>query len=160
MSKDFSHIDQNGNPRMVDVGDKNITQRNAAAVSYVQLPKAVLDLFNQKDIVTAKGSVFQTAILAGIMAAKKTSDLIPLCHPLALNKCDISINLENERVKIVCEVSCNGKTGVEMEALTGASVAALTVYDMCKAFGHNMIIEQTKLVKKTGGKNDFESFYV
>ena len=141
---------------MVDVGAKDITQRIATAVSTIQLPQEVVSKFTENEIVTKKGPVFQTAILAGIMAAKKTSDLIPLCHPLQLNKCDVSVELEADLVKINCTVGCNGKTGVEMEALTGASVAALTIYDMCKAFGHNMVIKETKLIQKSGGKNDFD----
>lgn len=156
MSQDFTHLDKSGNPKMVDVGDKNLTKRVAIATSTVTLPDEVINLFDSSDIKTKKGPVFQTAILAGIMAAKKTSDLIPLCHPLALNKCDVQISLNKNQAVITCEVSCNGKTGVEMEALTGASVAALTMYDMCKAFSHDIVIEQTRLVKKTGGKSDFE----
>jgi cyclic pyranopterin phosphate synthase len=141
---------------MVDVGSKDVTQRIAVAQSKVQLPQEVVALFNNYDITTKKGPVFQTAVLAGIMAAKRTSELIPLCHPLALNKCDVNIELKDRVVEIQCEVRCSGKTGVEMEALTGASVAALTIYDMCKAFSHDIVIEQTRLIKKSGGKSDFE----
>ena len=102
--------------------------------------------------------MFQTAILAGIMAAKKTSDLIPLCHPLPLDNCKIDIEpLENQRVKILCSATTDHKTGVEMEALTGASVAALTLYDMCKALSHDIRIVDTRLISKTGGKRDFTS---
>ena len=153
---DFTHLDDQGKPKMVDVGGKDITQRIAVAQSKVLLPQQVIALFNNNDITTKKGPVFQTAILAGIMAAKRTSELIPLCHPLALNKCDVNIELNNDVVEIQCEVRCSGKTGVEMEALTGASVAALTIYDMCKAFSHDIVIEQTRLIKKSGGKSDFE----
>ncbi len=153
---DFTHLDEQGKPKMVDVGEKEITQRIAIAQSTVQLPDEVVALFNNNDITTKKGPVFQTAVLAGIMAAKKTSELIPLCHPLALNKCDVNIELKDGLVYIQCEVRCSGKTGVEMEALTGATVAALTIYDMCKAFSHNITINETRLVKKTGGKSDFE----
>jgi len=141
---------------MVDVGSKGVTERTATARSIVILPDLVMDLLTDKEISTKKGPVFQTAILAGIMAAKKTSDLIPLCHPLALNKCDVKIDVQHRKVYIECEVKCTGKTGVEMEALTGASIAALTIYDMCKAFSHDIVIEQTRLLKKTGGKSDFE----
>jgi len=112
--------------------------------------------FAEDDIQTKKGSVFQTAIIAGIMAAKKTGELIPLCHPLGLENCHVSIQVENENeLHIECTASITAKTGVEMEALVGASIAALTVYDMCKALSHNIIIKETKLLRKTGGKNDF-----
>ncbi|MFT5724852.1 MAG: cyclic pyranopterin phosphate synthase [Bacteroidia bacterium] len=155
-NKQFTHIDATGNPKMVDVGAKEVTSRQAEAVSHVVLPSDVISLLQNDEIHTKKGPVFQTAILAGIMAAKKTSDLIPLCHPLALNKCDVSIVVANCKVVITCLVGCSGKTGVEMEALTGASVAALTIYDMCKAFSHDIVIEQTRLVQKSGGKSDFD----
>ena len=151
----FTHLDTEGNPKMVDVGEKEVTRRLAVAQSIVILPSSVLDLLTNDEVHTKKGPVFQTAILAGIMAAKKTSDLIPLCHPLALNRCDVEIQVVDQKAEITCTVSCNGKTGVEMEALTGASVAALTIYDMCKAFSHDIVIEQTRLKQKTGGKSDF-----
>ncbi len=142
---------------MVDVSDKSITTRTATAESIVLLDETILEHFENKDITTKKGPVFQTAILAGIMAAKQTSNLIPLCHPLSLSKCGVVIKLnENREVVIHCTVKLDGKTGVEMEALTGASIAALTIYDMCKAFSHNIIIKETKLLSKTGGKSDFK----
>jgi cyclic pyranopterin phosphate synthase len=152
----FSHIDQQGRPAMVDLAKKKISRRTAAARTIVLLPKQVLENFTSGDILTKKGAVFQTAIIAGIMAAKKTGDLIPLCHPLGLDDCRISIeiNKDNE-VVIDCIASIEAKTGVEMEALMGASIAALTVYDMCKAFSHDIVIKETKLMKKTGGKKDF-----
>ncbi|MBS1563810.1 MAG: cyclic pyranopterin monophosphate synthase MoaC, partial [Bacteroidetes bacterium] len=106
---------------------------------------------------TAKGAVFQTAILAGIMAAKKTGDLIPLCHPLGLDNCRINITFrEPDELVIDCTAGISAKTGVEMEALVGASIAALTVYDMCKALSHDIVIKETRLIEKTGGKNDFK----
>lgn len=142
---------------MVDVSDKSITQRTAIAESIVQLPHEIVDLLKHDDISTKKGPVFQTAILAGIMAIKKTSELIPLCHPLPITKSDIHITVADDRqVVITCEVKVEGKTGVEMEALTGASVAALTIYDMCKGFSQNIVIKATRLIKKTGGKSDYE----
>lgn len=142
---------------MVDVGDKEITKRVAVARSLVLLPPEVLQHFKDGELNTKKGSVFQTAILAGIMGAKQTSSLIPLCHPLALDKVKIDIQLnDKQEVVIECTAKLSGKTGVEMEALTGASVAALTVYDMCKAFSQNIIIKETRLVKKRGGKTDFK----
>ena len=142
---------------MVDVSDKSITQRTAIAESIVQLPHEIVDLLKHDDISTKKGPVFQTAILAGIMAIKKTSELIPLCHPLPITKSDIHITVADDRqVVITCEVKVEGKTGVEMEALTGASIAALTIYDMCKGFSQNIVIKATRLIKKTGGKSDYE----
>lgn len=156
--KDFTHLDQKtGNPTMVDVGGKTATKRVATASCEVVLGEEILSLLlEEKDIFTKKGPVFQTAIVAGTMAAKKTSDLIPLCHPLGLEKITVEINpLGTDAVKIVCTTSLTGKTGVEMEALTGASVAALTIYDMCKGFSHDIVIKEIKLLKKTGGKSDF-----
>jgi len=152
----LSHINNDGDVNMVDVGHKNITSRKATAKSIVLLPKEVLDCFQNNDIITKKGAVFQCAIIAGIMAAKKTAELIPLCHHLNLSKCDIKINLSGNKVSIICTCTTNAQTGVEMEALTGASVAALTIYDMCKALSHNIIIKETRLLEKTGGKSDFK----
>jgi len=142
---------------MVDVTGKSVSHRTAVARSIVFLPGEVLDHLVSGDIQTKKGSVFQIAIIAGIMAAKKTGELIPLCHPLGLDNCmvHISINEKNE-VVIDCTASITAKTGVEMEALVGASVAALTVYDMCKAMSHDIIIKETMLLSKTGGKRDFK----
>ena len=155
---EFSHLDpKSKQPTMVDVGEKAITKRSATARALVQLPDVVLEQFAEGDINTKKGSVFQTAIIAGIMGSKKTSDLIPLCHPLALDNCKIQIELNEENlVEIRCTASLSGKTGVEMEALTGASIAALTIYDMCKAFSQNIVIREVRLLEKTGGKSDWE----
>lgn len=157
MSKEFTHLDPSGNPTMVDVSSKSVTHREAVAISKVLLSPEILGILQNDEIHTKKGPVFQTAILAGIMAIKKTSELIPLCHPLPITKCsiDISINEYNE-VIITSTVKVDGKTGVEMEALTGATIAALTIYDMCKGFSHDIVISETKLMKKTGGKRDFE----
>ncbi len=154
----LSHVDAAGNAAMVDVSDKLITQRTATAQSIVVLGDEIMQQLAGNDLQTKKGPVFQTAIIAGTMAAKKTSDLIPLCHPLALENCKILISV-NERGEAVirCTVGITSKTGVEMEALTGASVAALTIYDMCKAMSHAIIIKETKLISKTGGKNDYNS---
>lgn len=141
---------------MVDVGEKSITTRTAIAQSLVRLPEELSDYIKDGELNTLKGPVFQTAIIAGIQAAKKTPELIPLCHHLNLNKVAVDIRMKEALlVEITCEARCSGKTGVEMEALTGASVAALTVYDMCKALSHNIIIEETRLLKKTGGKSDY-----
>lgn len=154
---DFTHLDDKGKVTMVDVGDKTITRRTATARSIVQLPVEVLNKLVDGDIQTKKGSVFQTAIIAGIMAAKKTGDLIPLCHPLGLENCNIHISMnETNELVIDCTASITAKTGIEMEALVGASIAALTVYDMCKALSHDIVIKETKLMEKTGGKNDFK----
>lgn len=154
---DFSHIDDKGHAVMVDVSEKGATKRTATAQSIVVLPANVLAQLTNGDIQTPKGAVFQTAIIAGIMAAKKTGELIPLCHPLGLDNCKIDIQLnEQQEVVINCTASITAKTGIEMEALTGASVAALTVYDMCKALSHDIVIKETKLIEKTGGKSDFK----
>jgi len=154
-NKEFTHLNKSGQPAMVDVSDKNITLRVAVAESRIFLPEEVRSQFTGQDIQTRKGGVFQTAIIAGIMAAKKTPELIPLCHTLLLDGVDVNIALESEEAVIRCTVKTTGKTGVEMEALTGATVAALTVYDMCKAFTHDMVIRETKLISKTGGKADY-----
>ena len=153
----FTHLDEQGKATMVNVSEKKITQRSATARSIVQLPAEVLNQLVDGDIQTKKGSVFQTAIIAGIMAAKKTGDLIPLCHPLGLENCKVDIHLnEQQELVIDCTTTITAKTGVEMEALVGASIAALTIYDMCKALSHDIIIKETKLMEKTGGKNDFK----
>lgn len=155
MSK-LSHIDKQNQPTMVDVGDKRVSERCAHARSIVVLPPVVAAQLVDGDIQTAKGPVFTTAIIAGVMAAKKTHELIPFCHPLGLDSCKINIELaENNRVIIDCRCRVHHKTGVEMEALTGASIAALTVYDMCKAMSHDIVISDTRLMEKTGGKQDF-----
>jgi len=157
MKKQFTHIDSTGNPSMVDVGKKMPTHRMAKAQSIIEVDKAIMDLLENDEIHTKKGPVFQTAIIAGVMAAKKTGELIPLCHPIGMDNCQIDIHInENKQILINCTASVYAKTGIEMEALTGASVAALTIYDMCKAFSHNIIIKETKLMEKTGGKKDFK----
>ena len=153
----FSHLDAQNNPNMVDVSEKKISKRTARAQAIVVLNDEILSHFENDDIKTKKGSVFQTAIIAGIMGAKRTGELIPLCHPLGLENCNIFINLnEKKEVVIECIATLTGKTGVEMEALTGASIAALTIYDMCKAFSHDIEIKSVKLMEKTGGKRDFK----
>ncbi|MBV8255191.1 MAG: cyclic pyranopterin monophosphate synthase MoaC [Chitinophaga sp.] len=154
-STDFTHLNTAGQPAMVDVSGKDNTFRIAVAESRIYLPEIIRQQFQGNDIQTRKGGVFQTAIIAGIMAAKKTPDLIPLCHTLLLDGCDVAIVMEEEEAVIRCTVKTTGKTGVEMEALTGASVAALTIYDMCKAFSQEMVIRETKLISKSGGKHDY-----
>jgi cyclic pyranopterin phosphate synthase len=151
----LSHIDERNRPTMVDISEKTATEREARARSIVILPRAVLDALDGDEIVSRKGPVFATAIIAGVMAAKKTHELIPFCHPLGLDNCDVSIEVAGDRAVIDCRCKVTHKTGVEMEALTGASVAALTIYDMCKALSHDIVIGDTRLVMKTGGKEDF-----
>ena len=141
---------------MVDVSGKKITSRKATAQSIVTLGEEIMQHLENGEITTKKGPVFDTAIIAGTMGAKNTSMLIPFCHPLPLDNCKIKIRTEGNSVIIICTASVEAKTGVEMEALTGASVAALTVYDMCKALSHDIIIRETKLLEKTGGKSDFK----
>ena len=153
----FTHLDADGNPNMVDIGKKVPTLRTAKARSVVVLEDEIMEQLENQELHTKKGPVFQTAILAGIMASKKTGDLIPLCHPLGLDNCEVQIHVNEQReVVIDCTTRITARTGVEMEALTGATIAALTVYDMCKAFSHDIIIKETKLMEKTGGKRDFK----
>ncbi|MCH6549884.1 MAG: cyclic pyranopterin monophosphate synthase MoaC [Proteobacteria bacterium] len=152
----LSHIDQDNLPTMVDVSHKDATDRQAHARTIVEFPAVVAEQFADGDIRTAKGPVFVTAIVAGVMASKKTHELIPFCHPLGLDNCKITIKMDDMRRAVIdCHCKVHHKTGVEMEALTGATVAALTIYDMCKALSHDIVIGQTRLVSKTGGKEDF-----
>jgi cyclic pyranopterin phosphate synthase len=152
----LSHVDDANRPTMVDVGDKSATDRTATARSIVKLPAQVVAALDGDEIASKKGPVFATAIIAGVMAAKKTHELIPFCHPLGLDNCKISIVVDGEQAVIDCSCRVHHKTGVEMEALTGASVAALTIYDMCKALSHDIVIGETRLMSKTGGKQDFQ----
>lgn len=154
-NKKLTHIDKAGNPAMVDISEKGITKRTARAQAVVYVGEEILSHLNQNEIITKKGPVFQTAILAGIMAAKKTGELIPLCHPLGLDNCSVDIEAKKDSVFITTTASLTAKTGVEMEALMAASIAALTIYDMCKALSHDIVIGEIKLLEKTGGKKDF-----
>lgn len=155
--KAFTHIDAGGQPAMVDVSDKQVTKRTAVAQSIVVPGPAIMQHFTGSDIQSKKGPVFQTAIIAGTMAAKKTSELIPFCHPVGLDNCKLKIWVnEAQEIIIECTATVTAKTGVEMEALTGAAMAALTVYDMCKALSHDIVIKETRLLEKTGGKSDFK----
>ena len=141
---------------MVNVGDKKVSKRRAIARAELFLGSAIISHFENDEILTKKGPVFQTAIIAGIQAVKKTGELIPMCHPLQINGVDIDINvIDKEHVEIFCKVEIDGKTGVEMEALTGATVAGLTIYDMCKAISQQMVIKEVKLIEKTDGKSDY-----
>ena len=152
MSK-LTHFDDKGNPNMVDVSQKETSVRIAEASGYVYMAKATLNTILNKEI--SKGDVFQIAKISGIMASKQTSSIIPLCHPIIIDKIKLEIlpDVDNSRVFITSLVTCRGATGVEMEALTAVSVAALTIYDMCKAIDRSMTIDEIKLNKKTGGKS-------
>jgi cyclic pyranopterin phosphate synthase len=152
----LTHIDSANRPTMVDVSNKVASEREAHARSCVELPDVVLSQVADDEIATKKGPVFATAIIAGVMAAKKTHELIPFCHPLGLDSCKVSIELDGSRAVIDCRCKVTHKTGVEMEALTGASIAALTIYDMLKALSHDIVISETKLMSKSGGKQDFK----
>ncbi|MGH8232658.1 MAG: cyclic pyranopterin monophosphate synthase MoaC [Rhodanobacteraceae bacterium] len=149
----MTHLDSANRPRMVDVGAKDVTTRVAIAEAVVRFPKAVADALREGGMRSAKGPVIDTAIVAGTMAAKRTHELIPFCHPLAIERCRIEADFVSDTdLAIRCEVAIVHKTGVEMEALTGASVAALTVYDMCKALSHEIVIARLRLLEKSGGK--------
>ena len=152
----LSHVDASGNPSMVDVSEKAVTKRTAIAQAVVYVGAEIAKLISEDELMTKKGPVFQTAVLAGVMGAKKTSDLIPLCHPLGLEDCQVKIEHRGEEIVITTVATVSAKTGVEMEALTAASVAALTIYDMCKAMSHDIVIKHVRLLEKTGGKKDFK----
>ncbi len=154
----FSHLNENNNPKMVNVSDKKITKRTAIAKATMFLGKEIITHFNNDELITKKGPVFQTAIIAGIQGVKKTSEIIPMCHPLLINGVDINIRVINsEHIEVLCEVIIEGKTGVEMEALTGVNIACLTIYDMCKSISQDIIIKEVKLLEKTGGKSDIKN---
>ena len=157
----LSHIDEKGLPTMVDVGEKGVTRRSASARAVVDFPSEVMVQLKASsaqgtELVGPKGPIFATAVVAGIQAAKRTWELIPLCHPLPLEGIDVVCRLVgNHEVEVVCTVKTTHKTGVEMEALTGAAVAALTIYDMTKALSHAIVMRSVELVTKTGGKSEF-----
>jgi cyclic pyranopterin phosphate synthase len=154
----FSHLNEKNNPKMVNVSDKKITKRTAIAKATMFLGEEIISHFNNDELITKKGPVFQTAIIAGIQGVKKTSEIIPMCHPLLINGVDINIHVINsEHVEVLCEVIIEGKTGVEMEALTGVNITCLTIYDMCKSISQDIIIKEVKLVEKTGGKSDIKN---
>jgi len=152
MAGKLSHLGRDRRPRMVDVGAKPITERKALAQVRMRLPRAVTLALQKTGHRTKKGPVFDTAIIAGVMAAKRTHELLPFCHPLALDDCSIEIAAVRGGLRIRCRVAVHHRTGVEMEALTGATVAALTVYDMCKALSHDIEITSVRLLEKSGGK--------
>lgn len=155
MASGLTHLTPRNQPTMVDVGDKAVTRRTASAEARILLPRAVLLALRKSGHRTKKGPIFDTAIIAGVLAAKRTAELIPFCHPLLLDNCKLEVEAAPGGIRVVCTVSVQGRTGVEMEAMTGASVAALTVYDMCKALSHDIQITQVRLLAKTGGKRDF-----
>jgi cyclic pyranopterin monophosphate synthase len=149
----LSHVSDSGRPQMVDISDKQMTLRRASAEAFVRFPQAVAKQLRAAGMRGKKGPILDTAIVAGVMAAKRTHELIPFCHPLAIERCDIDAQfIDDVELRIRCDTAITGKTGVEMEALTGVTVAALTVYDMCKALSHEIVIGQIRLVEKTGGK--------
>ncbi|MDU4588174.1 cyclic pyranopterin monophosphate synthase MoaC [Clostridium sp.] len=153
MENKLTHFDSKGNAVMVDVSEKNITQRVAIAKGKIYINKDVIEAIVNDTV--EKGDVLGVARVAGIMGVKKTSELIPMCHPLMITKCSIDFNVNEEEnyIEAVCTAKVNGKTGVEMEALTGVNVALLTIYDMCKAIDKTMEISEVHLAKKTGGKS-------
>jgi cyclic pyranopterin monophosphate synthase len=153
----LTHLDAANRPTMVDVGAKSATFREAAAQAVVKLPAEVARELARTGHRTKKGPVFDTAIVAGVMAAKKTHEIIPFCHPLPLERCTVDIATRTGgKIEIICSVAVHHKTGVEMEALMGATAAALTIYDMCKALSHDIEIGPVRLLKKTGGKRNFQ----
>jgi cyclic pyranopterin phosphate synthase len=152
----FSHLDADLHPTMVDVGDKTPTKRTATAEARVRFPAAVAAALRDSGLRSPKGPVFDTAIVAGVMGAKRTHELIPFCHPLGLENCRITIDLDGDAAVIRCTVSVHHKTGVEMEALTGASIAALTIYDMCKVLSHDIVIADLRLLAKDGGRSSYD----
>jgi cyclic pyranopterin phosphate synthase len=156
MARRLTHVDARRRPTMVDVGAKQVTQRVALAEARIRLPRAVARALRASGHRTGKGPVFDTAIIAGVMAAKRTHELIPFCHPLAIEDCQIEVvPLGQTQLAVRCRVSVHHRTGVEMEALTGAAIAALTIYDMCKALSHDIQIASLRLLAKAGGRRAF-----
>jgi cyclic pyranopterin monophosphate synthase len=151
----LTHLDAANRPTMVDVGDKAATHREASAEAFVRLPAAVARELTRTGHRTKKGPVFDTAIIAGVLGAKRTHDLIPFCHPLPLSSVKIGVETCRGGLRVTCTVGVLHQTGVEMEALTGASIAALTIYDMCKALSHGIEIGPVRLLAKSGGKRDY-----
>ncbi|MBK6598670.1 MAG: cyclic pyranopterin monophosphate synthase MoaC [Proteobacteria bacterium] len=155
-ARKLTHLDASNRPAMVNVGDKSVSYREATAEAIITLPTAVARELARTGHRAKKGPVFDTAIIAGVLAAKRTHELIPFCHPLPIERCDVTVAAQRGgQLRVLCTVAATHKTGVEMEALTGASVAALTVYDMCKALSHDIVIGPVRLLAKRGGKRDF-----
>lgn len=153
MANKLNHFDENGNAVMVDVSDKSVTRRTAIATGTLLVGEEILERIAEGTV--EKGDVLGVARVAGIMAVKHTSDLIPMCHPLSVTKCTVDFELEKEKgiIRVFCTVKTDGKTGVEMEALTGVQITLLTIYDMCKAIDKHMVMTDIHLVEKTGGKS-------
>ncbi len=151
MNDAFTHLNDAGEVRMVDITNKEVTKRSATAHGIVKVNQSVITLINSKNL--PKGDLFSTVRLAGIMAAKKTSELIPLCHPLAISGVEVVVEIKNESISITAIVKSTDRTGVEMEALTAVSIAALTAIDMVKAVDKSASIESVQLIEKTGGKS-------
>ena len=149
----FNHFDENGNAVMVDVSGKNVTYRTAIATGEIQVGKMIMEAVKEGSV--KKGDVLGVARVAGIMGVKRTSDLVPMCHPLPVQKCAVDYELDEEKgiIRAFCTVKTEGKTGVEMEALTGVQITLLTIYDMCKAIDKHMVMSNIHLVEKTGGKS-------
>ncbi|SRR5579883_1822622 len=153
--RSLSHLDASNRPRMVDVGGKDVTARSAVAQALVRFPIEVARALRESGMRAKKGSVIDTAIIAGTLAAKRTHELIPFCHPLMIERCVLSAEFTSETdLAIRCEVAVSHRTGVEMEALTGASIAALTVYDMCKSLSHQIMVAELRLLEKSGGRRE------
>ncbi len=154
----FTHINKDNNPKMVDVSAKKTTKRTAIAKATLFLGKEIFSQFTNDELITKKGPVFQTAIIAGIQGVKKTSELIPMCHPLLINGVDIDIKIvDSETIDVFCKVTIEGKTGVEMEALTGVNITCLTIYELCKSISQEIVIKEVRLLEKTGGKSDIKN---
>lgn len=153
MQKEFTHFDSNGNAVMVDISDKEVTSRTAIATGYISVGPQIMECTLSGNV--SKGDVLGVARVAGIMGVKKTSELIPMCHPLPVRKCSIDYKFDEEknRIYVYCTVKTEGKTGVEMEALTGVQITLLTIYDMCKAIDKHMVMSDIHLIEKTGGKS-------
>lgn len=149
----LAHVDAGGRARMVDVSGKDITIRTAVAEARIHIGPQVAEALRTHGAVNAKGPVLETARIAGIMAAKRTAELIPMCHPLLLDQVQVEAELAGETIEVRAVVRCTGRTGVEIEAMTAASVAALTIYDMCKSAAKGIVIERIRLLEKTGGRS-------
>ncbi|MBP6063042.1 MAG: cyclic pyranopterin monophosphate synthase MoaC [Fusobacteriaceae bacterium] len=153
MKEDLTHFNSSGRAKMVDVSEKKITDRTAVAQGYIYVSEGTIDIIKNGGI--KKGDVLSVAQVAGIMGAKKTSEIIPMCHNIFISGANIEFEIEDSSIKILATVKTSGQTGIEMEALTAVSIAALTIYDMCKAVDKEMVIGEVKLLKKTGGKSDY-----
>jgi len=151
----LTHLDARNRPTMIDVGGKQATRRSATAEARIRLPRDVLLALRRAGHRTRKGPVFDTAIIAGVMAAKRTHELIPFCHPIALENCSVEVEPAPGGLRVRCSVSVHHRTGVEMEALVGATVAALAIYDMCKALSHDIELTRVRLLAKSGGRRNF-----